>query len=191
MDGGTDWVTVSEAARRLGISRTAVRKRISRCTLASMTDNHGRPLVQVGGTDHGTVRDGTPLELEPMVDRQVPVVPPGPGTTMVPASALLEQAQQHRRDLADQQCHHEAEMARRLAEAHAMHREHLDRCLALAASERALLLERIDGAECRAEQATTALNDLVERVLAMLPPPQPVSIWERWFGVSRRSNLRN
>ena len=84
-----------------------------------------------------------------------------------------------------------AEAALRLSEARAMYGEHLDRCLALAASERSLLLERIDAAEIRAEQSAAALQDLVERIMSMVPPPQPASIWERWFGVSRRSSLRH
>ncbi len=84
-----------------------------------------------------------------------------------------------------------AETARRVSERDDLHREHLERCLAQAASERSLLLERVDSAECRAEQATAALNDLVNRILSVIPAPQPAEPWwARWLGGSRRSDLR-
>ena len=54
-----------------------------------------------------------------------------------------------------------------------------------------LLLERVDSAECRAEQSTAALTDLVNRIMTMIPAPAPSPPWwERWFGLSRRSDIR-
>lgn len=51
--------------------------------------------------------------------------------------------------------------------------------------------ERADAAECRAETSAAALADLVNRILTMIPVPAPSAPWwERWFGLSRRSDIR-
>lgn len=165
------WLPITEAAIELGLSREALRGKVKRRTIRSRKGNDGKVLVLVD--DRPTCDDDRPTVPQVQPDRPWDV--PGtsqvatvPGEPVVPLSQAMAM----------------------VAERDALHREYIDRCLALAASERSLLLERIDGAECRAEQATAALNDLVERVLAMVPAPQPASWWERWFGVSRRSNLR-
>ncbi len=57
----------------------------------------------------------------------------------------------------------------------------IDRLAGQFHAERAFWTERADAAECRADQATAALNDLINRILATIPPPQ-LSLWRRLFG---------
>jgi hypothetical protein len=115
---------------------------------------------------------------------------------MVPLSAMVEQAAQHRSDLADTIARHDAETARRLAERDTLHLGHIERLLAQAAIERSLLVERVDAAEIRAEQATEQaraahqrMADFVDRVVATVPTVGAVPWWRRWLGVSKRSDI--
>jgi hypothetical protein len=55
LQGDGDWVSISEAARRLGVSRAAIHNRIKRRTLVTMSDNHGHPLVRMPITGDVTV----------------------------------------------------------------------------------------------------------------------------------------
>src|SRR5512135_530627 len=47
MDDETDWLTVPEAARRLGVTPTAIRNRIKRGTLASKPQGNRGVLVRL------------------------------------------------------------------------------------------------------------------------------------------------
>jgi len=175
LDDGT-WVTVSEAARRLGITRAAVRKRIARGTVVFMSDNHGRPLVRVTGTVHtgtvptvhtGTVRsdsavpDGTARTVPCGTTHKVPGA--GDAVPMVPATMI-----------ADAIARADAESARRLAERDAQHREAM-----------AMMMERVDAAELRAERVEQRLDQVLDRLLERQDRPW----WSRWFGQSKRSDL--
>jgi predicted DNA-binding protein YlxM (UPF0122 family) len=57
---GSNWVSVTEAARRLRITRTAVYNRIKRGTLQTQTDNHGHHLVNVDVTVTSDTLRATP-----------------------------------------------------------------------------------------------------------------------------------
>ena len=41
------WVTITEAARQMGISRTAIRNRMTRGTMPTQAGNHGQLMTQV------------------------------------------------------------------------------------------------------------------------------------------------
>jgi hypothetical protein len=105
---------------------------------------------------------------------------------------MLEQAAQHRADMASER----AETARRLAERDTLHLDTLGRLQAQAAAERSLWLERIDAAEIRAERVEQRLDQVLDVLLN--ERRQPVSQvetgerepwWRRWFGESRRTKL--
>ena len=81
-----EWLTPTEAARRLGVTRTAIRNRIKRGTLPSMSDNHGHPLVKLPRHRAATVpRDTVPAPCRPEVPQ-----PRQDGAEMVPASVMRE-----------------------------------------------------------------------------------------------------
>ncbi len=88
------WVTVTEAAKRLGITRTAVYNRIKRRTLQTQTDNHGHQLVNVGETvTRGTLRHVAHDTVTPTLNQETPpearsIVAGAP--EMVPMSALQQ-----------------------------------------------------------------------------------------------------
>ena len=175
------WLTYGEAAKRLGLTVNAVKLRVSRGKILASRGNDGHPRVLLKVSDSVSKVSVVSTDTIARHDTTPTPLTPGAMVTIEHALALVE----------SERTRQEAEAARRLAEAHAMHAEHLNRCLALAASERALLVERIDSAECRAEQSAAALNDLVNRILAMVPASQPAeSWWSRWLGVSRRSAIR-
>ncbi len=163
------WLPLPEAASRLGIAENALRSRIKRRTIRSRKDNQGRLLVCLAGPigrTHTMVRSrsdpGSDHTIEPPPElRQQSSGAP----EMVPASVVAAILEDHRQALERQERHHRESSS--------------------------LLLERIDAAEVRAEQATATLNELVSKILTLVPAPPATSIWERWFGASRRSRLRS
>ena len=77
-DDGGYWVSVSEAARRLGCSRQAIQKRITRGTIPTRVNNRGERLVQaVAGAAPvssapvtvTTRQPAAPVRTSPEVDR--------------------------------------------------------------------------------------------------------------------------
>ena len=94
--GEPEWVSVSEAARRLGVTRQAIRGRIARKTIPFQTDNHGHPLVQAVNSVPGTVSDAT--------ERNVPFRPAAERSGLV----SLEDV---RIMLGEQRAHHDAAIA--------------------------------------------------------------------------------
>ncbi len=161
----SEWTNVSEAARRLGISRTAIRGRIERNTVEHRLDNQGRPTVRVplakGGTlshgPHGGGRqgpDGTP--------------PHGPDGPSHPAGAERLVSLDDLRALLGEQSarlerQHAAAMAAALSAVERSHRAALE-----------MMTERVDRAEL-----------IVERLLDDRRRP----FWSRWFGKSKTSDL--
>jgi len=154
------WVSVSECARRLGVTRAAIKSRIKRGTLPSMTDNHGNPLVRVGA---GAVSDGTYRKAPPDTSRQVSTDTVPVPTGSAQGVAALVSLEYVRTLLVQQQEAHCAAMA----SLHAAHRDAM-----------AMMTERIDAAECRVEQLLDHLLDRHDRPW-----------WSRLFGQSKRSNL--
>jgi excisionase family DNA binding protein len=111
--GGTIWLSVPEAARRLGISERAVRKRIDAGTLRAERDGGGPWRVEVGTADAvpesapGGTRGGTQeaTAAEP-IEAAYQVAGDGqPGAVLVPLQTMVEEL----RGLADQL----ADLARR------------------------------------------------------------------------------
>jgi hypothetical protein len=70
--GGTVWLSVPEAARHLGISERAVRKRIAVQTLPAQRDGRGPWRVWIG-------TDGAAVPEPPEVGTTAPGVEPAPG----------------------------------------------------------------------------------------------------------------
>ena len=116
----TSWITLSEAARLLGVSRTAVRQRVQRGTLPTMPDNHGRPLTRLP-FDFATVRNTTVLNvtIETIAPESEPLQPvqqtAGGAPDMVPVAVMREVvAMLQAAHVADRQ-RHETELVRQEA----------------------------------------------------------------------------
>ena len=169
VDGGDEWVSVSEAARRLGVTRSAIRNRVKRGTLLHQSDNHGHPMVRVPVAPPGTVRGGP--------SREVPVEPVPPDTLSESSGTIsLDDV---RRLLGEQSDRMERQHAAELA-----------RIQSQTAGERQFWIERADAAELRAQEANGMLRDLVDKIMAM---PEPAGSWWGWlatlFGSSKRSKV--
>lgn len=173
------------AARRLGITRTAVYNRINRGTLKSQTDNHGHQLVNIADTvSRDTLRHVTPDTVTPTLNPGRPTEPRQTAQgapDAVPMSlylleieriqaALQAQIDQLRADAIEERQRHVAEIERLVGQVHA---------------ERSFWIERADQAEVRAEAAEARLHE------RRLPAPDlALPWWRRWFGASTRSNLK-
>ena len=153
--GDDDWVSVSEAARRLGVSRSAIRNRIKRGTLKTQSDNHGHPMVLVHGTVPGTVRGG-PYRKVPsgtVPGQDLIAIPPEPPArpTEGPATVPLEWHTEamNRLQGALNQAHSEALAA--LQQAHQStlerHQRHIEHLIRQHRESQAMLVERVDRAE--------------------------------------------
>ena len=148
MSGDSDWVSVSEAARRIGVTRAAIYSRVARKTLETMTDNHGHTLVRVpmsgdSKASGGTLRKASPDTLtRARPDEPEPTHSHGASSEAVlPVSTamnmLAEQAALHRADIDTLRARHDGEIARRLAERDALHADTLARLQTQASLERA------------------------------------------------------
>jgi hypothetical protein len=188
----TSWLPVAEAARVLGLTEQALRKRVARGTIDARKNNRGTLVVLVsnagefqaqpglpsldksGATTSTTGQGGVHNAASPAVADAADMMPVSAHQKVV--ETLQEALTAARADLEAERRRHEAEIERMVGQFHA---------------ERSFWCERADTAECRAEQTTAALNDLVTRILTLVPAPQSVAPWwERWFGVSRRSDIR-
>ena len=141
MDDGMEWVSVSEAARRLGVSRAAIRGRIERGTIDHQLDNHGHPLVRLALPVTGTVPSGMERNmarstLPPRRHKgSPPPVQDAPDTIPAPAmrdtvdriqaahnaalAAAQEQVERVRADMAKQAAQHRTDIAEQQARADA------------------------------------------------------------------------
>ena len=186
-----DWVTVSEAATRLGMTKDGVRKRIERGKITATRDNTGQLRVSLSSSTLSTV-------VRPVVMSQTPLsavpMPQNPGDDkMIPAVVLEVVERERERERADH--------ARQLADRDNLHLGHIERLMAQAAAERSLFLERVDAAELRAEAAearAAAVDEklhqifsrLLERPLSAGSGAEPARPWwARWFGQTKQSDL--
>ena len=187
-------VPVAEAAQRLGLTIDTIRQHIRRGKLRAIKGNDRRVRVWIEVSAELDNSDKTlDRPLYRRLDRQIDEptrqdqlfesrveIELRHQLRAAQADIVTERAKgaadcaQLRADMETVRCRHDAEIERLVAQFHA---------------ERSFWTERADAAECRAEQATTALNDLVSRVLALVPESQS-SWWARWFGSSRRSDIR-
>ena len=62
-----EWLSVSAAARRVGLSRQAIQQRIKRGTVESRLDNRGNPLVRVQDSVSGASSLAALTKGEPVV----------------------------------------------------------------------------------------------------------------------------
>ena len=153
-----EWMTIAAAARRLGVSRQAIQKRINRGKIENRRDNMGNPMVrvaapppqQVPGAPH---RTGAATEVAAGT-HQEPSKAPQEAPGMVPLSALQEaisalQASHNQalaalqQAMADREQQHQ-QSTRDMSERHQRHLEHVTR---QHQTSMALLVERIDRAE--------------------------------------------
>ena len=136
-----EWLTPTQAALRLGVTRTAIRNRAKRGTLESMQDNRGLLKVRLPapapGTDAGDERHGS-------VDT-------------VPQSVPRELYNQLRADLETERQRHTAEIERMISQIHAERTFWIER-----AEDQAEV--RAEAAEQRAAEAQRQARELAERM---------------------------
>ena len=115
------------------------------------------------------------------------------GDVHLPSDLITYSA--HREMVENIRTDHAAEIAR----VQSLHLDLIGRIQAQAAGERAIFMERVDGAEIRAESAearAVAVEEKLHQVLDRLlerqvgPAPDGLSWWARWFGATKRSNIR-
>lgn len=133
-----EWLSVSAAARCLGLSRQALQQRIRRKTIVFRHDNTGSPQVYVSGASRKTER-ATP---ESAVASMAASLPQG-----------LLSLDDMRHLLGEQSDRLERQHAVTLAALERSHRESVE-----------LLVERVDAAEVRAETMAGQLGDLLDRL---------------------------
>jgi hypothetical protein len=169
------WVSSSEAARRLGCSRQAIQKRIARGTIPTMVNNRGERMVKA-------VAGAAPVSAAPVpvttVQPTAPVPFQGPRQPLqgvlesVPMSVPIQVIE------ALQASHNAALAALRgqVERSESQHRETV-----------ALLVERIDAAECRAERLEQQLGQVLDALLSERRQPagqvERVPWWRGWFKV--------
>ncbi len=106
MDGFSNWVPIPEAARTLGLTPQAIRKRIARGTLESRRNNRGRELVLVANRPHEPDSQPTPQPQEPKQEPKNRNRTSAPAVSLEDVRVLLgEQAQR-------MQAAHDAALAR-------------------------------------------------------------------------------
>ncbi|MBF0515384.1 MAG: hypothetical protein HQK81_15170 [Desulfovibrionaceae bacterium] len=130
----SEWVTVTEASRRLGITRTAIYNRIKRGTLQTQTDNHGHQLVNIAVTvTRDTLRHVARDTVTPPLNQDPPpehTQPRHDAPESVPVSVLRET----------------------VASLRDAHRATLDAIERLHQDQVEMLVERIDRAELMIER---------------------------------------
>ena len=158
-----DWLTVSAAARRMGISRQAIQQKIRKNQVDHHHDNRGNPLVRIpAGVQEGVQAIPPVIPASACASQlaggKIPSPPP-PAAAAISVSEALAM-------IAAERAHGAAETARQCAELKAAHREHITGITAQGALERALWLERIDAAEIRAERVEERLDQILDQLLA-------------------------
>ena len=168
--GDSEWVTVTQAAMRLGVSRAAIYNRVKRGSLISQSDNHGHQLVKIPATvTPATVTQVTPVTVTPTLTQgthQEPATNPQEAPGMVPASVVAELIKAHQQALAAAETRHQQALATALQSMAERHRQHLDHVTRQHQTSMALLIERIDRSEV-----------LIDQLLEDRRP-----WWRRWLG---------
>lgn len=161
-DDDGQWLSVSAAARRLGISRQALQQRIRRGSVDCRRNNRGDPQIFVSNAS-ALACVATPEADGASVAASMQQAAPEPAGQL--------SLNDVRELLGEQSERMERQHAAALATLERAHRESTQ-----------LLVERVDAAEVRAEVVSEQLSALLDR----LSRPW----WSRWFGTSKRSNLR-
>ncbi len=186
MSNDTTWLPVAEAARVLGLTEQALRKRLARGTMESRKNNRGNLVVLVStdgerqaqpglpapnpmGTTSGTTGPDTRLEPRRALAGESEALPLSAHREIVDAiqaahsatlAAIQGQAEQLRSDMASERKRHDAEIERQRA-------DHDAELVRLTSHWQ----ERCDRAEIMADEANSALRQLVEAALRLPPPP--------------------
>ena len=177
-----EWLSLGDAARRLGTTPDAIRQRIRRNRVLARRGNDGRPRVFV---------ESGPTEQVEQASEQSSVIPNRTASEHTEhdvsplVAELRDQIERMRADTTEHQTRHDAEMAqeraetaRRLTERDSLHLDTLGRLQAQAALERSLWLERVDAAELRAERVEQQLDQVLVELLGERRRPW----WRRLFG---------
>jgi len=143
-----EWLSVSAAARRLGITRQSLQNRIKRGSVEHRRNNRGDPLVRIVGDFPQPVSDAVARSF---------AAPAAPLAASGPVSL-------------DDVCRLLGEQSER------MERQH--------SAAMAMMVERVDAAELRAERVEEHLTRVLDALLI-----ERRSWWSRWFGKSKHSNL--
>ena len=200
-------IPVIEAAQRLGVSVDTIKRRLRSGNLSGQRDNAGKWWVHLTDETKDSHAEtdnlhGVPWRASHAAAGQSD--PPKLDEQMVADNLVCELRRQNeflRADISAQQSRHDAEIARRMVERDSLHLGHIERLMSLAAAERSLFLERVDAAELRAETAEAraaavdqklhqVLDRLMERQTLATQAPDGLPWWARWFGATRKSDLR-
>ena len=163
MNDDAEWLTVSDASRKIGITQQAIRNRVLRGTLDSRRNNRNQLVVRVGSSDIARTQPSIPIEL---AVSQVTGCQPG-----IPVDSVSPEINAHI-----------ATLKERIADMKADHAREIDRLCSM-------LVERADAAELRAERAEkialdalTQAAETAERITASMIQAAERPLWRRIFG---------
>ncbi len=196
-DGG-EWLTVSEAARRLGVSRQALQYKIKKGKVEHRQDNRGNPMVRFAAMTQDLAANFSGANgASPCAKDFAPDGPRMPqdasesvllsvhretiealqATHRAALEAIHGQIKQIRDDAASQRADMEFERQRHDAE--------VERLVGQFSAERAFWCERSDAAEVRAELAEQRVTDMARQMVEQADRPW----WSKWFGASKKSEI--
>ena len=203
------WLTYREIAERLGITRGAAKMLVARRGWTRQPPNRRGGIIRIlvpddigvahtghgGNTGHSPAQSGN--DVTSAVPSAVPIVPSvlTQQAGFVPISVLEQIRADHNAAAERARADHAAEIVR----VQSLHLDLIGRIQAQASVERSILIERIDASEIRAESAEARamavdekLNQILNRLLERQvgPAPDGLSWWARWFGATKRSNIR-
>lgn len=180
--GDGEWLTVSEAARRLGVTRQTLQYRIKKGKIEHRQDNRGNPIVRFAVEALKSAQASPDAKAaEACADAQHPI-PAGLASLDDVRRMLGEQSERL------QAAHREAMTAleQRMAQQDANHLAEIERLVGQVHAERSFWTERADAAEVRAEAAEQRTAEMAKQLVEQATRPW----WSRWFGASTRSDLR-
>ena len=191
METGKIWLSIPEAAQKLGVTPTAIRNRIKRGTLERRLGNTGRQLVEIpAGTDD---QNRNPLQGVTVTQ----TVTKCSETVSKPVTNSDDRFVVHlERQISELNERYEAQLAAERTRAeHALiaerarHAAETERLIAQFATERSFWTERADAAERRTERAEaialdalTQAADTTERITNAMIEAAARPIWRRFFG---------
>ena len=177
MEPAYEWLIIPEAAKRLGVTPQAIRKRIKRGTMQALRNNRGQEIVQIPVAVDGSQEPEEPPEP---AGQLAETVRPQPRPTTVRTVATDRDREIDRLQAAH--AAHVATLERQLAAITAQSEREIERLCGQFAAERSFWTERSDAAEMRAEATERLLFEALGTLERAIRPVQPRSVREWILG---------
>ena len=175
MSDDPPWLTISDAAKKLGVTQQAIKNRINRGTLTTSRNNRGLITVQLPSTVSGAADTVEQHTVSRTVSQPLPAAP---------LSGAADRFIEHlERQIVDQHAQHRAEIIERDAK----HREEIERMSASQAEMRQQHQQELDRAEGRHKAEIqrlenaykSAMNALMDKIATVMLVNRPRYPWWR------------